>query len=135
MVTATDLMGLGLSPFVAGRLATTPTPFTASGASQASAAQVGPLQQLIYVNASNSGSGVKLPQIGGANGCLLGDDFTLLNLLAGTVQVYTASAVTGTIYITGASTTGVTGVGIDPGFQAIFQCVTPSTWICIKASA
>jgi hypothetical protein len=131
-------MGLGISPFLANRLANTPTNITAGGTSLGSAAKIGPFQQLVVVTGTNGGSGLRLPQVAqpdtaGQDTALLGDDFTVLNLLGATIQVYASGSTT--IYVTGQSATGTTGVGIDPGFQGAFLCVSATTWTLIKASA
>jgi hypothetical protein len=127
-----DLMGLGLTPFLARRMATEPSAFTSSGASKASAAPLGGDQYFVYVNASNSGSGVLLPAVGGDNGALLGDDFIIHNLLSATIQVYGPTS--STIYFSGASASASAGVSIQPAFTATFWPATTSTWLGLASA-
>lgn len=137
MALVTDLMGLGMSPYLANRIATQPTALTAGGASSGSATQMGP-NGLFYVNATNSGSGVKLPAVGGDPGCLLGDDVILTNILIDTVQVYIANNAAGsvcTLYIDGASVTGTTGVSVSGGKSVCFYPLTVSTWIGFRSAS
>lgn len=127
MARKTDLLGMGVNPFQARRMATDPTPFTSSGASKASAALLGGDQYFVYVNASNAGSGMQLPPVGGDNGALLGDDFIIHNFLSATIQVYGPTS--STIYISGVSASASAGVSIQPAFTATFWPATASTWL------
>ncbi len=137
MARSLDLMGLGLPHILAGRVGDDPTPATATGQTVASAVQLGGLPSIWYVNASNSGSGVKLPPVGGDTGCLLGDDITIANLLGATIYVYASTNAAGSamaMYGNATSATGSTGVSLISGAVAMFQAITVSTWLFSKAS-
>lgn len=133
MATATDLMGLGESPFLAPRVSNTPTAVTSSGASLASSTRLGPFPGIFYVNASNAGSGLSLPNVGGTVGCLLGDCFCIFNLLSTTINVYASNS--STIYMNSTSNLGTTGIGVDAGYLVECYPITPTSWVAIRASA
>jgi hypothetical protein len=138
MARVSDLMGLGMAHLLAARIGEDPVLITVAGVAAGSATQIGPTQSAVYVNSSNSGSGIKMPNIGGDPGCLLGDDFTITNSLGQSICVYAANNASGSIVIfmgNGASTTGTTGVSIATGQQGYFQAITPSVWAYTKTSA
>jgi hypothetical protein len=102
-----DLMSLGENPYLAARVATTVnTSFTAFNSTYALAAAntlnvIGGNQFLTVVfTASNSGI-VILPVIGGALGCLLGDDFVVHN--GSNTSIYCYVNTGGSINISGFS--------------------------------
>ena len=122
-----DLMGMGINPLQARRMATDPQPFTSSGATKASAPVLGGDQYFVFVNASNSGSGLALPPVGGDNGALLGDDYIIHNFLSATIQVYGPTG--STIFVSGVSASASAGVSIQPAFTATFWPATASTFL------
>lgn len=137
MARSTDLMGLGLPHLLAQRIGDDPIAVTAAGAAIGSATTLGGAQSTIFVNASNSGSGIKLPQIGGDNGCLLGDEFNITNLLSATIAIYASTNNAGSamqIFANSTSATGSTGMSLISGAVGIFRAITVSTWIGIKSS-
>lgn len=137
MARSIDLMGLGLPYLVAQRLGDDPTAITAAGQTVASAAQLAGAPSIWYVNASNSGSGIKLPQLGGDGGALLGDEFVIANLLSATIAIYATTNNAGSavaIYANSTSATGSTGMSLISGAVGIFRAITVSTWIAIKSS-
>lgn len=139
MATATDLMGLGVGHLMALRVGWNVYSVTAQGASLASANPVGSYNSLVFVNSTNSGSGVKLPQVGGDNpGVLLGDEIAIINTLGATIAVYaTTNALGSSVSIIGmgAATAGTTGVSIPSNCVGYFQPITISTWLLVRGSA
>ena len=130
MATKMNLMGLGLPAPLANRMADASDGailVTAIGASQASAYQIGGAQALVIVQGSSTGLGVSLPAVGGDNGALLGDDFTISNIYGGSVIVYAPGSAV--IYQGGVSTSGATGVSVSLAKLGTFYPVTPSVWI------
>ena len=138
MATPANLMGLGVAHFAAARIGMSVIAVTCAGATAGAAKQLPGLQGIYYVNASNSGSGVALPEVGGDLGCLLGDDIIVANIVGGTIYVYANANDAGsavTLYGDGVSTGGTTGISVATGFNAQFRPITMSTWIYTKVSA
>lgn len=137
MAKSTDLMGLGMSPFLARAIGDDPMAVTAGGSSAGSATSINGKNSVIYVNASNSGSGVLLPQVGGENGAFLGDDIKIVNLLGAAIQVYIANNGLGSavqIYMDGGSITGTTGFSVTSGKCVIMTPITVSAWIGFRSA-
>ncbi len=133
MAKKTDLMGLGMPFALADRLATDPSTITGGGGSIGSATAIGGDQYLVSVTASTgSTNGVVLPSIGGANGCLLGDDFIINNQTASSVIVYAAGATT-TISQGGSNTSGTTGISVSVHKSMTLYPITASSWLGITA--
>lgn len=141
MATPINLMGLGLPTQLAGRVGMHVAAVTVAGAMAGAATQIPGQQGVYYANASNSGSGVALPQVGGqgvGKGALLGDEFQIANILGATIYVYANANAAGsavTFYGDGVSTAGTTGISVATGFNAMFKPITISTWIYTKVSA
>lgn len=132
MATAENLMAMGVAALLAQKTGITPVLVTCGGGSAGSATQMSGNNRSWYVNASNSGSGVLLPQVGGDNGVLLGDICVLTNLLGASIMVYSANNAAGsavTIYGKGTSAAGTTGTSVAPGLPAYLQAITVSTWV------
>lgn len=141
MAKKSDLMGLGMPPGLANRIAQEPAVINSQGASLASATQLGGTQFLVSVTGSNSGSGVALPAIGGegiGQGALLGDDFIINNQLGATICVYantaTGASTSATISISGTNITGSTGVSIASQKTATFYPITATSWLGLLSS-
>lgn len=132
MAKKSDLMGLGMSPFLARRSATDPQTVNSQGASRASATQIGGDQYFVSVIGSNSGSGIALPSIGGDNGALLGDDFIINNQLTATIQVY--GPVGSTISVSGNNVSGSAGFSLASHFTATIYPITSSSWLGIVSA-
>lgn len=135
MARAADLMGLGVPAFQAQRLSNDPIAVTAVGATVASATQLPGLAGVFYVNTGTSG--VKLPQVGGDNSCLLGDEVTIANISAAAILIYATTNNAGSavaIYANTTSATGSTGMSLLSGAVGIFKPITASTWIGVKTS-
>jgi hypothetical protein len=84
----------------------------------------------VVVNAGTSS--MTLPLVGGANGCLLADEFHVANLTAATINLY--GNVGSTIYaqVSGlavSAAAATTGVSIASGKVGCFWPVTASTWV------
>lgn len=138
MVTKVELMGLGMPYPLANRLGVTPTITSAFGATAASAAQIGGVQYLTLVTATNTGSGLKMPQVTGDSGCLPGDTFIVQNNLTASVIIYAVNNAAGsavTFYGNGVSAAGTTGFSIPSGMMAMMWPVNTSTWVRMNALA
>lgn len=129
MAKKTDLMGLGMPVFLAQRMAAEPTLVTGAGASRASATPLGGDQYLVVMIGSNGGGGFQLPQVGGQNGCLLGDDF-VINALYDNAAVYPGPGMT--ISIAGGSYSTGTAVPVTQHTAISFYPVTATQWIGVK---
>jgi len=132
MATKANLMGLGEGPFLAGVQATDPSTAIAAGSTLGDATAIGGQQYLISLTTTPASSGVKLPNIGGSTGCLLGDDFIINNQGANTVIVYVSNS--STISISGTNVAGATGCTISTHKSAIFYALTTSSWLGILSS-
>jgi len=130
MATVNDLIGLGLHPFLASKIACTPAQVTAQGASLASANQIPNTVGIAYVISTNSGSGLKLPPVGGDNGVTLGTTITVFNFLGAGIQVYASGSAT--ITGSGVSASGDTGVTVATCNGLQFSPVTATSWIYDK---
>lgn len=142
MATKNNLAHLGMPVFIARALGNTPVITSVGGSAASVASQIAGDQYITMVTASNAGSGLKLPQVGGdwgANsGALLGDRFWIFNALAVTIQVYCDNNALGsavTLSMNAASAAGTTGLSIPTGEMAVFIPVTVSTYIGMRGSA
>ena len=126
-------MGLGLSPFLASKIARNPRSVTAQGAVLASAQNIGNQTQIAYVVTTNSGSGLKLPNVGGDLGCLLGDDILVVNGLQASVIVYVSNSAK--FIGVGLSASGDTGIGVATCNSAIFYPLTATTWAVVQGGS
>lgn len=139
MATKENLMAFGLSPFLARLLGSTPVITSVAGTTLASANDIGPQQYMTIISASNAGSGIALPAVGGDfsagvnRGCLLNDAFMVVNLLQAQIQVYASASAQ--IYFSGVSASGDTGATVNTNQTAIFWPVTASTWIGFRAGS
>lgn len=122
-------MGLGLHPFLASKIARNPRSVTAQGATLASGSRIGNQTQIAYVVTTNSGSGLVLPNVGGDQGCLLGDDILVVNGLQAGIVVYASNSATFLGF--GVSASGNTGVAIATANTAIFYSLTATTWAVV----
>lgn len=131
-----DLMGLGMGPFLAERMADVADGailVTAAGASRASAYQIGRSQYLVAVVSTNGGAGINLPPLGGDFGAFLGDPFTLHNNGGnGAVTVY--APVGTSVYQSGAVISGSGGLTLASGFTMQMQPMTVSSWLGILSA-
>ena len=137
MATPLNLMGLGEPAATANRVGTLVQAITCQGATRASAANIPGQQCAVYVNASNSGSGLLLPTVGGditaTGGILLGDLVSVINLQAQSIIVYAPAGSTFTG--DGVSTDGAVGTSVAALRNVEFMPITASTWIAFKGSA
>lgn len=132
MATPSNLMGLGMGPFLATRLGMNVIAVTCAGDSSPIAKSLPGQPGVYYVNASNSGSGVALPAVGGQSGVLLGDEITIANILGATIAVYANANSAGsavTLFGRGLSAAGTTGVSLATGIVGTFYPITVSTWV------
>lgn len=142
MATKSNLAHLGMPVFIARALGQTPVITSVGGATAGIALPIAGDQFVTMITASNSGSGLKLPQVGGdwsANaGAMLGDEFKIFNALAVTIQIYIDNNALGsavTIYANGVSAAGTTGVSLPTGQMMVFIPITVSTWFGGRGSA
>ena len=132
MAQRSDLIGLGLSPFLAERLADCQINqilVTGVGGTRASAYVIGRSQFLLAVNGSNSGKSVLLPPVGGDNGCLLGDAFIIHNYADANGSLIVYGQTGSEIIQSSSNISGSLGVSLSSGFTATFWTITASTWI------
>ena len=132
MATKSNLMGLGVSPLQARRMATDPQLFTVQGGTLASAAPIAGDMYFISVIASNAGGGCQLPVIGGDNGALLGDDFLINNQLTASITVYGPTG--STISISGNNLSGSAGFGLSTHKSVTVWPITSSSWLGILSA-
>lgn len=126
-----NLMGLGMPPALAARIAsggTGPVLATAKGSSAATAYQIMGKQFVTFINAAPIGGCIQLPAIGGSDmAAEIVDDFVIHNGLAGNVTVFAATGATvnigGTAYtsaapftLVGLKTLTFYGVSATQGF-------------------
>lgn len=130
MPTRADYVGLGMPVFLAGLAGISVVSMTAAGAAIGSATPIAGHQQIIYVTTTNSGSGLKLPQITGDGGCKLSDMILVFNFLGAAIQVYASNSCT--ITGSGASASGNTGVTVATCNGVAFYPITTSSWIYNK---
>lgn len=141
MATRGNLAGLGMPALLAARVGMHVQAITCAGATAGAAGQIPGFPGVYYCNASNSGSGLALPQVGGqgvGKGALLADEFTISNIVGAVIYVYANANAAGsvvTFYGDGVSTAGTTGISLTTGFSVWFEPITMSTWIYSKVSA
>lgn len=140
MATGQNLAGLGMPVQLAARVGMHVQALTCAGTSAGSANQMPGRQGIYYVNASNSGSGVALAQVGGqgaGKGQLLGDSVIIANLLGATIYVYANANAAGsavTLIGEGTSIAGTTGASLASGNNIQLWPITISTWIYDRVS-
>ena len=139
MATPDDLLGLGLPPFLARLIGNPNDTVISSGATAASATKLRGGNRHYLVTASNSGSGLLMPQVGGdlSVAALNGDVMMITNLLSASVVLYFANTVKGsatTIYVDGASVAGATGVSVATAKPLLLRPVSASTWIGLRSA-
>lgn len=137
MATAVNLMAFGVAPDLARRIGVSGVSAQAQGAAVGSANGLIGHNCVAYVVASNSGSGIVLPSVGGdvtsTAGALVGDKLTIYNLLSASIVVYAPGTMT--FIGAGASTAGSTGISVASNHGAVFDVLTASTYGFIKSSA
>jgi len=139
MAQKTDLMGLGLPAALANLQGVTARVVTAgaggTSAFQGSATQIGASDYLVIV--ATGTSSVCLPTVGGATGCLVGDEFVVINAGSTAINVFAQPNPAGTavtIIGSGASQSGTTGTIVSTLTAASFRPYTSTAWGSIKNS-
>lgn len=125
-------MGLGVPHFQAQRLGCEVLLVTCAGTTAGDSKLLPGYPGLYYVNASNSGSGIALPPVGGSTGVLLGDMIEIANIFGATICVYARDNSAGsavTLFGRGLSAAGTTGVSIATGINGWFKAISVSTWV------
>lgn len=125
-----NLIGLGLHPFLAKAITGNVANVTAAGATLGSATQIPNTAGFVYVIATNTGSGLKLPAITGDTGVLLNTPIVVFNFLGAGIQVYASNSCT--ITGSGASASGDTGVTVATCNGLQFWPVTTTSWAYCK---
>lgn len=132
MATKENLMAFGIHPFLADRIGDTPVITSSQGATLASARAIPGTQFTTVITATNSGSGLKLPNMGDG-GSLLSDQYHVINCLGAAIQVYASGSAF--IYFSGASASGDTGVTVATCNSVLFKRLTATTWYGLKAGS
>lgn len=95
MSLASDLMGFGLPPLLAGKLSNGglgPLTITAAGTTYATSTKIGVMQYIVSVTNDALGSlSVGIPRVGGDTGAMLADDYTVNNAGGSNTVVVRAS--------------------------------------------
>lgn len=94
---ASDLQGLGVNPLQAQRTAnagTGPLTISSAGSAFASATRIHGAQYLVSCSDSDGTKGLSLPPVGGDNGALIGDMFTINNAGSTTFTLFCSTGVT-----------------------------------------
>lgn len=97
MAQSSDLMGLGLPPLLATRMAdvgTGPVNITAVGTAASTGYALKNSQYFVVASTAGGATAVVLPLPGGDTGPLLGDNFIITNLTSTAVALFPASGVT-----------------------------------------
>lgn len=139
MATAVQLMGVGMPPILAHLIGHQNDVFTSQGSTYASANKVQGGNRHILITASNSGSALAMPQIGGGDvgSCTLGDNMIFTNILSASVVLLFNTTSLGsatTIYVDGASVTGLTGVSVASAKPLLLRPVSVSTWVGLRSA-
>ena len=129
MTTSDNLIGVGVPSLHARFLGRNPGAVTAVGSSLASAAAIQRDTQVAIVTGTG---GVALPPIGGDTGCLLTDEYAVVNRTASDISVYAPGGVQ--IVASGASATGTTGCIVSAATVTKFIACTVSLWAGLKGA-
>lgn len=134
MSLASDLQGMGISPLLAGRQATAgigPIAIVSAGTSFATATRIQAMQYLVSNSTNNTvgGQGVSLPQVGGDNGALIGDDFVINNAATGSMTVYCSTGVT--ISVAGSNQASI---GLSSHTTLACYPISTTQWIGVRGS-
>lgn len=127
MVQKTDLLGLGMNPFMANILAPGIVNITATGSNRATSASIGQNNRGAVITASAAGTGIILPGSGGDTGALLADTYTVYNTTANSVQLYAP----GSMVFQGAGAaqvSGATGVPIPANTRITVTLISNTAW-------
>ncbi len=139
MANGEDLIGLGFPHFLSRMMGGHNDVVSSQGSTIGSATPLLGGYRHYLVTASNSGSGLKMPQVGGDIGvaALRGDMWMLTNLLSASVVLYFANTVKGsavTIYVDGGSVVGTTGVSVAAGKPLLLRPISASTWVGLRSA-
>ena len=132
MAKKSDLMGLGLGPFLSNVLAKDSFNTVVTGTSNGTSTQIGGTQYLVAVTATNGGNYLGLPTVNSLNNCLVGDEFVITNL--STSSVIITQSGTGVIIASGASINATTGVSVASLATALVYVLSASTLSVVKSA-
>lgn len=133
MTLAQDLMGLGMPANLALQVAvggSGPLTIIAAGSAFSSSTKILANQTMVACTTADSTKGIGLPTVGGDNGCLLADEFTVGNV-NGTdcLKVFASSGVT---ICTGGSNTSSTALGVNTTMT--LYPISTTLWIANKGA-
>ena len=139
MATPDECVALGVPTFVARLLGASNDVVTSQGSSFASATPLNGGNRHYLVTASNSGAGLAMPAVGGEPGvtALRGDFMEITNILSASIVLYfgpTAKGSLTTIYVDGASVTGLTGVSVASAKPLLLRPISASTWVGLRSA-
>ncbi len=132
MALASDLLGLGLNPFLAGHLASGgngPLTIAAAGSTFATATKLQAEQFVCSCINADGTKGVALPTVGGDSGALLADDYVINNAGSTSLQIFSSS---GVVISTGGSNTSSTQVQLHTTMT--LYPISTTQWIAVKGS-
>ena|SRR5882672_1045866 len=138
---ASDLMGMGVSPLLAGRTATGgtgPLTIVPVGTSFASSTKIGATQFLVTAGGAGgfaAGLSIGLPPIGSDAGAFLADDYIINNQGTDSLVVRTSTSILISVNGSLSSTASITS-HTSATFYPVLVTATASTanWICVKGS-
>jgi hypothetical protein len=129
MALASDLMGLGMPPFLAKEIAeggVGPLTITGAGTTFATGTKINTDQFYFQITNSAAGSAISLPTVGGDNGSLLCDLYVIGNTSTATVLLFSSTSVT--ILANGSNSAGQQ---LTTKQTAILTPVSTTQWIGI----
>jgi hypothetical protein len=132
MALASDLMGLGLPPLLALKIAQAgvgPVTITAAGTTYAGSTKIGVDQTLVGCSNGNNTLSIGLPVVGGDNGASIGDEFVVAN--TGTTDTVVLRASTG-VLINASTQDSVFALG--PGKAISIFPFSSTLWCPVKGA-
>lgn len=135
MALPTDLTGLGMSAWLAQRMAATDggkssLVIAAAGTTQADATAIGGNQRTVAVTSGTGGAA--LPARGGANGALLGDEFMVSNVTSSSITLY--GQVGDSLNWGGSNIAGSVGIAVAAHTTTVCRIVSSVQWVGIAGT-
>lgn len=132
MALASDLMGLGMPPLLAAKIAQAgigPVTITAAGTTYAGSTKIGSEQSLVGCSNGNNTLSLGLPPVGGDSGASIGDEFVIAN--TGTVDTIVLRSST-SVLINAATQDSVFNLG--PGKAISIFPFSSTLWVPVKGA-
>lgn len=133
MALSSDLMGLGLPPLLALKIAQGgigPLTITAAGTTYAGSTKIGAEQTLVGCSNGNNTLSIGLPVVGGDNGASLGDEFVIAN-----------TGVTDSVVLRSSASVLISGAGaqdskfiLSIGTAISIFPMTSTLWVAVKGA-